>query len=140
MPARAQDQGVEPAVQPAAAQADESEDEGLGTIVVTAQRRSEDVQRAAVSITAVAPLELQNGAVTEVASLTNLVPALQAVRQGYNTALFVRGIGTTQGNALSDPAIAFNLNGVYLARTGSVNGHFYDLERVEVLKGPQGTL
>jgi iron complex outermembrane receptor protein len=53
---------------------------------------------------------------------------------------YLRGVGNFNGNSLSDSAIAFNLDGVYIARPSSTGGTFYDLSRVEVLKGPQGIL
>lgn len=113
---------------------------GLEEIVVTAQRRSENLQRAAISITSVGADQLARRSITTAADLTVAVPALQASNQAGFTAFFIRGIGSFAFNAYAEPAIAFNMNGVYISRPNAVNGQFFDVERVEVLKGPQGTL
>jgi len=114
---------------------------GLGDIVVTAQRRSESLQRAAIAVTAVTGDTLAAAGVTRPTELTALVPALQvAPAAGPYNLFYLRGVGNFNGNALSDSAIAFNADGVYVGRPSSTTGFFYDLERVEVVKGPQGTL
>lgn len=114
---------------------------GLGEIIVTAQRRPESAQRAAIAIDVVSPAELAGKGVVTATTLNAAVPAL-TVQQGggSNTTFFIRGVGNYTNNAYSDPAIAFNLDGVYLGRPTSTTGTFFDLERIEVLKGPQGTL
>ncbi|RYE00851.1 MAG: TonB-dependent receptor, partial [Sphingomonadales bacterium] len=114
---------------------------GLEEIVVTAQRREENLQRAAVSVTAVSGEALATRGVTTAAALTQVAPALQvSPAAGPYTVFTIRSVSNFGGNAFSDPAIAVNLSGVYLATPTAVQGLFYDLERVEVLKGPQGTL
>lgn len=114
---------------------------GLQEIVVTAQRRSENLQRAAVAVAVVSGDALTNSAITSPAQLGVIVPAL-TVQQGggANTTFFVRGVGNFTVNGYTDPAIAFNYDGVYVGRPTSTSGTLFDLERVEVLKGPQGTL
>lgn len=113
----------------------------LEEIVVTAQRREESLQRAAVSVTAVSGSALATRGVTTAAELTQVAPALQvSPAAGPYTVFTIRSVSNFGGNAFSDPAIAVNLSGVYLATPTAVQGLFYDLERVEVLKGPQGTL
>lgn len=112
----------------------------LENVVVTAQRRQEDVQSAAVSIDVSTPEELANASVTTASGLTALVPGLQASDMGGYTVFYLRGIGAFALNAFSESAVAFNLNGTYMARPNGVDGQFFDIERVEVLKGPQGTL
>ena len=130
-----------PPTGPAETQAsDTSGTVGLEDIVVTAQRRSENAQHAAISVTTVSADQLAKASITTAADLTVAVPALQASNQSAFTAFFIRGIGSFAYNAYAEPAVAFNLNGVYISRLNAVNGQFYDLERVEVLKGPQGTL
>ena len=114
---------------------------GIKDIIVTAQRREESSQRAAVAISVVSGDTLRNSGVTKPTELTAIVPALQvATSAGPYSLFYLRGVGNFNGNALSDSAVAFNYNGVYVGRPSSTTGFFYDVERLEVLKGPQGTL
>ena len=117
-------------------------DEGLADIVVTAQRVTESSQRAPIAIDVVNPEELRRQNVIRAEDLARTSPALSATGStgGPTTVFFVRGVGNATVNAYSDPAIAFNYDGVYIGRPSSTSGIFYDLQRVEVLKGPQGTL
>ncbi|GGB19476.1 TonB-dependent receptor [Sphingomonas metalli] len=130
-----------PAAPAATAQTEvDAEQEGLADIVVTAQRRTENLQRVAVPVTAVTGDALVNAGVTETANLSKLVPSLVVQPTGGTTSFFLRGVGTASQNSFSENAIAFNFNGVYIGRPTAPAGVFYDLERVEVVKGPQGTL
>lgn len=114
---------------------------GLGEIVITAQRREENLQRAAISVTAIGGEELTRRGVTNALELTQVAPALQvSPAAGPYTTFTIRSISNFGGNAFADPAVAVNVAGVYLATPTAVHGLFYDLERVEVLKGPQGIL
>ncbi|WAC59520.1 TonB-dependent receptor [Brevundimonas sp. SL130] len=112
----------------------------LDEIIVTAQRRSESLQRAAVAVSAVSGEALANAGVNEITGLTRMVPSLVVQPSGGNTAFYLRGVGTLPANAFAENAIAYNVGGVYYGRPSAPNGSFYDLERVEVVKGPQGTL
>jgi len=108
---------------------------------VTAQRREESLQHAAIAVTAVSGDKLAQAGAVKVEDLTQLVPSLQvAAAAGPYPLFYMRGVGNFNGNALSDSALALNLDGVYLARPSSAAGMFYDISRLEVLKGPQGTL
>jgi iron complex outermembrane receptor protein len=113
----------------------------LEEVIVTAQRREEDLQRVAVAVDVVNAAQLADAGITGVADLNRLVPSL-AVSQGggANTSYFVRGVGNFTSNGISDPAVAFSYDNVYIGRATSTTGTFFDLERIEVLKGPQGTL
>lgn len=115
-------------------------DGGLEEIVVTAQRREESLQKAAIAVTAVTGADLTRSGITETANLGKLVPALVVQPTGGTTSFFLRGVGTNSQNSFSENAIAFNFNGIYVGRPTAPAGVFYDLERVEVVKGPQGTL
>jgi len=118
-----------------------SADSGLQEIVVTAQRREETLQKAALPVSAVSGETIRDAGIFKPTDLTSLVPALQvSTSAGPYNLFYLRGVGNFNGNALSDSAIAFNVDGVYLGRPSSTTGFFYDLRRVEVVKGPQGTL
>lgn len=115
-------------------------DGGLEEIVVTAQRREENLQRAAIAVSAVSGDSLVQQSITDATDITRLVPSLQITRGSANVQIYLRGVGTFAGNAFAEQGVAFNLDGVYLDRPAAPAGLFYDLERIEVLKGPQGTL
>ena len=113
---------------------------GLEEVVVTAQRREENLQRAAIAVSAVAGEKLTEASITQATDLTRLFPSLQVAPASSLTQVYLRGVGTFGANAFAEQGVAFNLDGVYLSRPAAPAGLFYDLERVEVLKGPQGTL
>ena len=113
----------------------------LEEIIVTAQRRAEDVQHAALAIDVVSPLALGMAGASRATDIANLVPALQISESGNaQQSLYLRSVGTFTANSYSDPAVAFNVDGVAIGRPSSMTGVMYDLDRAEVLKGPQGTL
>ncbi|MFY7837099.1 MAG: TonB-dependent receptor plug domain-containing protein, partial [Novosphingobium sp.] len=115
--------------------------EGLGEIIVTAQRRAESLQKAAVAVTAVTGDALITQGVTDATRLNQVAPALFVTNGGgSNTGFFVRGVGNFTNNGYTAPAVAFNIDDVYVGRPSSTIASFLDLNRVEVLKGPQGTL
>lgn len=130
-PVFAQDAGAEAA----------DENQGLSEIIVTAQKKEENLQRAAIAVTALDSEALTRASVTDASQLTNLAPALRVNQVfGPTPTFYVRGVGNFVANVQSDPAVVVNLDGIPIARPTGVNGMFFDLERVEVLKGPQGTL
>ncbi|HSI16834.1 MAG TPA: TonB-dependent receptor [Sphingomonas sp.] len=114
--------------------------QGIPDIVVTAQRREENLQKAAIAVSAVAGDALVKNSISQATDLTRLVPSLQIAPASALTQIYLRGVGTFGSNAFAEQGVAFNLDGVYLSRPAAPAGLFYDLERIEVLKGPQGTL
>ena len=134
-PARAQTPVAAPP--PALAAAD---DAGVVDIIVTAQRREESLQRVPLSIVAIGKEALRNADITEASRLEQLAPGLRLGRSGADPRPAIRGIYTEsiQGNA--DPRIGFYIDEIYQSRTSQTSVPFVDLERVEVQKGPQGTL
>jgi iron complex outermembrane receptor protein len=115
--------------------------QGIEEVVITAQRRSESAGRAALPVSVLAPDDLRAAGVVKPQELGDLVPALQVANTAAPIPIYyLRGAGNFTGNALTDSAVAFNVGGVFIGRPHATAGFFYDLERIEVLKGPQGTL
>lgn len=133
-------QGPNTVGQAETAQTGTSPQSGLGEIVITAQQRGENLQRAAVAVAAVSGADLINSGVRGIDTLGTLVPSLVVQPGSQGNLVFIRGVGNFSFTPNSDPAAAYNYDGVYIGRSSSTFGSFYDLERVEVLKGPQGTL
>jgi len=119
---------------------------GIGEIVVTAQKRAENVQDVPIAISAFTSSALQERAVGDVSQLSGLAPnvTLDAGApfsgSGSVLAAYIRGIGSNDFAFNIDPGVGIYVDGVYLARTVGANQDLLDVERVEVLKGPQGTL
>ena len=136
-------------IQPAMAQsesADVVEEEAFeggegDVIVVTAQKRSEDVQDVPISIVALGSEKLAQANILNVQDLPRLATNFTATRSGQiaGLRLAVRGIGAP-GNTATEPSVAAFVDGIYVPRPGSVIGSFLDIDGVEILRGPQGTL
>ena len=118
------------------------ETNSIELIMVTAQRKSQSLQEAAVPMLAVDQKSLTRQGLESGQDLGRLSPALGiSAGGGPLTSIFVRGVGALTVNPLTDAAVAQNVDGVYLGRSSGAAGQaLFDLERVEVLKGPQGTL
>jgi len=110
--------------------------EGLEEVVVTAQRREENLQKAALAVSAVSGDTLATQSITQATDLTRLIPSIQIAPAAAFTQIYLRGVGTFGANAFAEQGVAFNLDGVYLSRPAAPAALFYDLERIEVLKGP----
>lgn len=108
-------------------------------IIVTAQKRSQSVQDVPATVTVASGDQLETLGIRSVSQLTSISPSIRFSTRGQQTLVYLRGVGqaVTQPNA--DPAVATNVNGVYIPAemTGSA---MFDTERVEIVTGPQGTL
>lgn len=113
---------------------------GLAEIVVTAQHRAENQQDVPISITAITADTLGSSGISATSDLSQVVPAVQMTRIGPSGLFFVRGVGTTNAAAGEEGANAFYVDGVYIPDLAGTVNNFNNIERVEVLKGPQGTL
>lgn len=129
-----------PAVAQQVAAADPAAPVTDADIVVTAQRVSERLQDVPLAVTALSAATLANKNVTDITRLQDLAPGLQVGRSGSDARANIRGINTEAIGANSDPRIAFYVDDVYQSRTSQALAAFVDLERVEIQRGPQGTL
>ncbi len=118
----------------------------LQEIVVTAQKRSENIQNVPIAITAFTAETLQSKGLTDIHQLSNLTPNVNldggAPFSGDTSVLSasIRGIGQDDFAFNLDPGVGVYLDGVYYARTFGANQSLLDVDRIEILKGPQGTL
>ncbi|MDE8650993.1 TonB-dependent receptor [Novosphingobium album (ex Liu et al. 2023)] len=113
---------------------------GLEEIVVTAQHREERMQDVPIAVAAVTANALRDNGVDTTRDLPQIVPSVQFTRSGASGLLFVRGVGTTNAAVGEEGANAVYIDGVYMADLGQTINNFNNIERIEVLKGPQGTL
>lgn len=112
-------------------------------VIVTAQRRAESLQEVPVAITALNERALEDRQIVGLTDMAFQVPNLHIssnIGQGSATTAFLRGVGETDAIVTIDAPIGFYLDDVYIGRTGVNNLYLFDVERVEVLRGPQGTL
>jgi iron complex outermembrane receptor protein len=114
--------------------------DGIAEVIVTAQRRSESVQKSSLVVQVLDGDSLIEAGVAQARDLGKLVSGVQIGQGGSATQIYVRGVGDFTATPITNPAVAVNVDGVYVARAQAIDGLFYDLERIEVLKGPQGTL
>lgn len=124
---------------PGVAMAQENEVE---TVVVTAQKRAEDIQDVPMSVSAVSGDQIEKRGVTNVAELARFLPsvAITQSNNNRNTTVFVRGVGTSGTNPGIEASVGLFLDGVYLPAAGPIQVNLQDLASLEVLRGPQGTL
>ena len=112
----------------------------LPDIVVTAQRRSESQEKTALTIQVVNADTLASAGVTDALDLTSVAPGVQVGSAGPNTSVYIRGVGSYASTAGQSPAVPFYTDGVYVGRSQGLASEFYDVDHIEILKGPQGTL
>lgn len=133
------------AASPAWAQDPQANDENSGEepIIVTATLRAMDVQDIPLAVTAVAPEALERQGINDIKNLASISPSFniqssQTETQG--TSIKIRGVGTTGNNTGLESSVGVFIDGVYQSRPGVALGDLVDLERLEILRGPQGTL
>jgi iron complex outermembrane receptor protein len=122
-----------------AAEADNAADQ-LQEVIVTAQRHEENLQKASLTIQVIGDDQVQKAGLSDVTDLTRVTTGVEIGVGGVNDQIFIRGVGSFAESPLSSPGVAFNVDGVYVGRPDGIGANFYDVARVEVLKGPQGTL
>ncbi|MEM9054959.1 MAG: TonB-dependent receptor plug domain-containing protein, partial [Pseudomonadota bacterium] len=122
--------------------AEEADTRRLGAITVTAQKREQSLQDVPVVVTALPTQLIEDAGVRDIKDLTVLTPGLlitSSASQSDTTAR-IRGVGTVGNNPGLESSVGVVIDGVPRARNGVAFGDLGEIERIEVLKGPQGTL
>lgn len=117
--------------------------EGLSDIVVTARRRAEPMQQTPIAVSAINPARMSEARVTNIQDLQSLAPSLSLPRDAINpnrVIPFIRGFGNKGADPSQEPAVAITVDGIYLGAQIGTFLNLFDVEAVEVLRGPQGTL
>ena len=115
-------------------------DQELTEIVVTAEKRPADLQNTPIAMSVVGAAELQSRHLISLTDLNGVVPGVQIYPVLNSTQVSIRGLGSTFLDPRAQAGVASSLDGLYFAQPTSNGGGFFDLARIEVLKGPQGTL
>ncbi|HET7561432.1 MAG TPA: TonB-dependent receptor [Rhodanobacteraceae bacterium] len=134
-------QTASPASQPQTATAHKPKE--LETIVVTARRRSEDLEKVPIAISAFSSEDLMDMQAVDIAGLQGSVPNMNIVQgrgSSSNVNIFIRGIGQPDALQSFDPGVGFYVDDVYYSRINGALMDLFDIDHVEVLRGPQGTL
>ncbi len=114
---------------------------GLEEVVITAQKRQQSLQDVPLSVSAFTAETLSAGRMMDIRSIVDFTPGFSGnTADGFTDALSIRGISTNDFGIGGDPSVAVFEDGIWAGRTGGVMTSMYDVERVEVVKGPQGTL
>ena len=111
-------------------------------VVVTAEKRAASLQDVSKSVTALTEEELETKNIVDFVGLSAIAPGVTVAKnEGYKTVISIRGVGDeTNQNAIAAPSVALHMDGIFVASKFSLRTDFIDLERIEVLRGPQGTL
>jgi iron complex outermembrane recepter protein len=112
----------------------------LESVLVTAERRKESAQRTSISLSAVSGEEARDKGQTSLANIVADTPSLNIQASPQGGQIYIRGVGSSGDSNWIDPAVGLMLDGVYSGRAETVMSSMYDIARVEVLRGPQGTL
>ncbi|MGL3821829.1 TonB-dependent receptor [Sphingopyxis sp. R3-92] len=137
-PAYAFAQDTAPAGEPAAA----SDIDYGNDIIVTASKRSQTLQDTPIAVSVTSAADIQNSAIRDLIDLQSAVPSLRVsqLQSSANTNFIIRGFGNGANNAGIEPSVGVFIDGVYRSRSAAQIGDLPNLERVEVLRGPQSTL
>ncbi|MCW1402217.1 TonB-dependent receptor [Novosphingobium sp. MW5] len=130
VPALAQSTGTE----------EQASDGGLAEIVVTAERREQNLQNVPISATVLSGEELQRKGVTNLNDIQQVAPSIAINTFNRSTFVNIRGVGIAQSAPTSNPGVAYYIDGVLIPHEQFIGHSFYDIASMEVLRGPQGTL
>ncbi len=128
--------------QPASAAPSQAADTAPAEIIVTATKRAESLQRVPLAVSVVGSVDLARSGGINLENIEYLVPTLNFRKASVpiNQSIFLRGVGTSTFSIAGEPSVSTVLDGVVLSRAGEAFTDLVDIERIEVLRGPQGTL
>ncbi len=111
-------------------------------VIVTAEKRNESLQSVSQAVTAITSSEVEAKNIDSFVDLSTIVPGVTVAKnEGYKTVISIRGVGNeTNQNAIAAPSVAYHMDGIFIASPFSLQTDFIDVERIEIIRGPQGTL
>ena len=118
----------------------EIDESKIEEVIVTVERREQNLQEIGVTAYNFQGDDLKQQGVQDLTDLSELAPGLEIGNKGGNIEVWIRGVGSSNNTELGDPAAATHFDGVYLPRSAGIGSAFFDIARVEVNVGPQGTL
>ncbi|MCY3794636.1 MAG: TonB-dependent receptor, partial [Gammaproteobacteria bacterium] len=122
----------------------DAESATIEEVIVTARKRQESLQETPISITAFSEADLEQANMIDLRDIGKFTPGMSFTSYGMGSAesgaIFLRGIGQSDHMVTTDPGVGLYIDGVYMGRNQGAALDLLDLERVEVLRGPQGTL
>ncbi len=122
------------------AQGNAEEEFTLEEITVTAEKRTVDIQKTALAVTAVTGSDITDKAIANVSDVLDGLAAVKVMGGPMGGKIFIRGIGSNIDTNMASPSVSLQKDNVYLGQSEAVLGSLYDVDRVEVLYGPQGTM
>ena len=111
-------------------------------IIVTAEKRAESLQDLSQAVTALSEEDINNRNIISFVDLSSIAPGVTVAKnEGFKTVISIRGVGNEANqNAIANPSVSYHLDGIYVASPFALHTDFLDVEQIEVLRGPQGTL
>ena len=119
-----------------------AQDNVIEEVFVTAEKRSESLQDISQAVTAITDQDIESKNIESMVDLSAIVPGVTVAKnEGYKTVISIRGVGNeTNQNAIAAPSVAFHMDGIFIASPFALQTDFIDVDRIEVIRGPQGTL
>lgn len=120
----------------------EVEGRAIEQIVVTAEKRSESLQDLSQAVTALTAKDIDNKYISSFVDLSAIAPGVTVAKnEGFKTIISIRGVGNEANqNATANPSVSYHMDGIYIASPYALQTDFIDIDRIEILRGPQGTL
>src|SRR6185437_4578871 len=124
----------------AAHAAEAAEASALEPVIVTAQKREQNLQEVPVSISVISGQKVADMHIDDLRTLQGYVPNLAILNSGVNPVVYIRGFGSGPNNVAFDQEVSVYVDGIYGGRGAQFTAPFFDVSRIEVLRGPQGAL